>query len=392
MRIAYFDILSGISGDMTLGACVSAGVPFEWLQDELKKLPLEGYTISQRLLDRSMISAVKIDVAPQQGMHDHHHRGYHDIASIIDASVLSPSVKALARKMFLRLAEAEARVHNTTVEKVHFHEVGAVDSIVDIVGVAICIEYLQVDGIYTSVVRTGSGGTVETQHGTMPIPTPATVEILRDYPVELTEIPFELTTPTGATIVATLSNGVMDRSRSMEIEAIGYGAGGREIPGTANMLRLLIGRIPDNAGDERLLQFETNIDDMNPELFPHVISRLLEAGANDAWLTHIEMKKGRPAQLLSVLAAEHLRQRVLALLYAETTTSGVRVFPVSRNILPRTIENVETRFGILAVKCIGSGEHLRRVPEYEECARIARDHNLPLIQVYRQIEEDLLSQ
>ncbi|PLX30675.1 MAG: TIGR00299 family protein [Ignavibacteria bacterium] len=392
MRIAYFDILSGISGDMTLGACVSAGVPFDMLRDELRKLPLSGYSISQRLLDRSMISAVKIDVLPDDGVHEHHHRGFGDIAAIIDASSLSDTVKADARAMFLRLAEAEAHVHNTTVDKVHFHEVGAVDSIVDIVGVAICMDYLNVDRIHTSAVRTGSGGTVQTQHGTMPVPTPATIEILKDYPIELTDIPFELTTPTGATIVATLSDGVMDRSIPMHIEAIGYGAGGREIPGTANMLRLLVGRIADELEDEeQLLQFETNIDDMNPELFPHVIARLLETGAKDAWLTHIEMKKGRPAQMLSALAAKELRQDILNVLYSESTTAGVRIIPVSRHKITRSSESVETRFGKVLVKSIGAGEHLRRVPEYEECLRIAREHNLPLIQIYRQIEKDLSS-
>jgi uncharacterized protein (TIGR00299 family) protein len=391
MKIAYFDILSGISGDMTLGACVSAGVPFESLRDELKKLPLQGYSISERPLTRNMIHAVKIDVEMDSGTHEHHHRGYLDIVRIIDDSTLTDTVKERAKDMFLNLAKAEAHVHDTTVEKVHFHEVGAVDSIVDIVGVAICMDLLQVDRVYTSAVRTGSGGFVETQHGRMPVPTPATIEILKDYSVELTDIPYELTTPTGATIVATLSAGLLDRSLPFKIASIGYGAGGKDIPGTPNMLRLLVGSIPDVDEAERLLQLETNIDDMNPEFYPHIISTLLDAGANDAWVTNVQMKKGRPAQVLSVLCSESLREIVLAILYAESTTTGVRIQQVWRHKLHREVRMFDSRFGSVAVKVIHNGEHVRNVPEYEECLRIARERNLPLIQVYRQIEQDLSS-
>ena len=391
MRIAYFDIISGISGDMTLGACVDAGVSFEVLRDELRTLPLEGYTLTRRTISRSHISAVKIDVDIVGGGAEHHHRGYSDIVRIIDGSRLSEHVRESAKAMFLTLARAEAHVHGSTVEEVHFHEVGAVDSIVDIVGTAICLDLLGIERVYTSAVRTGSGATVQTQHGRMPVPAPATIEILRDYPVALTDIPHELTTPTGATIVATLSEGVLDGDVPFTVSAVGYGAGSKDIPGTPNLLRLLVGSIPDAPQGERLLQLDTNIDDMPPELLPHVIERLLESGARDAWLTPVLMKKGRPAHVLSVLADEAHRETLLGVMYAETSTLGIRVQPVARRILPREQQRADTRFGQVTVKVIHHGEHRIRVPEYEECRRIARERNLPLIQVYRQMTADLSS-
>ncbi|MBN1446726.1 MAG: nickel pincer cofactor biosynthesis protein LarC [Bacteroidetes bacterium] len=389
MKIAYFDILSGISGDMTLGACVSAGVSFDFLRDELRKLPLEGYAISQRSVTRNGIHAVKIDVLMDSGSHEHHHRGYPEIAELIGASTLPASVRERATAMFLILARAEAHVHDTTVEKVHFHEVGAIDSIIDIVGTAICIEALGIESVYTSPVRTGSGGTIRTQHGIMPVPAPATMEILKEYPVELTDIPHELTTPTGATIVATLSAGIMDRAVPLTISAIGYGAGSKEITGTPNLLRLLVGNLPVAGQDEQLLQLETNIDDMNPELYPSIFEHLFDAGACDVWLTPVLMKKGRPAHVLSVLAPETQREQMLGILYAESTTAGVRMRQVQRHALPREIRQVETRFGTVSVKVIGTGEQRRQVPEYEECRRIAQERKLPLIQTYQQILQDL---
>ncbi len=389
MKTAYLDIISGISGDMTLGAFVSAGVPFEKLKAELAKLPLEGYDITQRTLMRNMVAAVKIDVTMDAGTHEHHHRGLRDIEEIITGSTLSASVQQRALDMFGHLARAEAKVHDTTAEKVHFHEVGAVDSIVDIVGVAICMELSGIERLYTSPVRTGSGGFVETQHGRMPVPTPATVELLTGYPVELTDVPYELTTPTGATIVATLSDGMLAPDTGFVTESVGYGAGGRDIPGMPNMLRLLIGRVQDDTSDETLLQFDTNIDDMNPELFPWVIERMLAAGVNDVWLTPIQMKKGRPAMLLSVLAPVALRERVLALLYAETSTTGVRVQHVRRHKLARAQRRCMTRYGEVTAKAVGEADAMLLLPEHEECRRIADERNLPLIQVYRDVEQDL---
>jgi uncharacterized protein (TIGR00299 family) protein len=433
MRIAFFDIVSGISGDMTLGACIGAGVPFEQLTAELRKLPLEGYRIERREVVRSMISAVKVDVivhvhehaCPPESAeggrrreHEHEyehvhenehvdepgggarqcavferehekHRGYLEIKHIIDASSLSDRVKQTAQSMFLNLARAEAAVHNTTIEQVHFHEVGAVDSIVDIVGTAICMDILGVERVYSSPVRTGSGGVIRTQHGMMPVPAPATVELLKGYPMELTDIPHELTTPTGATIITTLSAGVLDRGTPMRIEAVGYGAGTKEFAGLPNTLRLVIAEIDMDARDERLTLLETNIDDMNPELYPYVLERLLEAGARDAWLTPVLMKKGRPAHVLSVLADASSQDVLTGILMNETSTTGVRMQTIMRRKLPREIARIETSYGEVAVKVITRGGGLTYVPEFEECRRIAQERNLPLIEVYKRIESDL---
>ncbi len=431
MRIAFFDIVSGISGDMTLAACVGAGVPFEQLVSELQKLPLEGYRIEQREVTRSMISAVKIDVVlEEEGIrsdvdpdhdhelgheieidhelahthgHDHSHghshthahrhhgkqRGYIEIVELIDASTLGEGVKDSAKAMFLNLAKAEAKVHNTTVEEVHFHEVGAVDSIVDIVGTAICMDILDVERVYSTPVRTGNGGVIRTQHGMMPIPAPATVELLKDYPIELTDIPHELTTPTGATIVVSLSSGVLERTASLRVRSIGYGAGTKEFAGLPNMLRLVVADIDLDARDEKIVLLETNIDDMNPELFPYVLERLLSAGARDAWLTPVLMKKGRPAHVVSVLASLDLRDVLVEILMNETSTTGVRMQTVERRILPRSTESVSTSFGDVMVKVIERSGAVHRVPEFEECRRIAQQRNLPLIEVYKQIETEL---
>ena len=414
MRIAFFDTVSGISGDMTLAACIGAGVSFDDLVAELRKLPLEGYRMERRDVLRSNIAAVKVEVVVHVHEHEHKHkhgdsahedvhvhvhvhekhRGYLEIKQIIDASTLSDSVKQSALAMFLNLAKAEAAVHKTTVEDVHFHEVGAVDSIVDIVGTAICMDMLGVDRVYSTPVRTGSGGTVRTMHGVMPVPAPATVELLKGYPIELTDIPHELTTPTGATIISTLSSGVMDRSTPMRIEAIGYGAGTKEFAALPNMLRLVIAEIDediprDEATDEKLALLETNIDDMNPELFPYVLERLLEAGARDAWLAPVLMKKGRPAHVLSVLADNSLRDALIGILMNETSTTGVRMQSVQRRRLPRESAIIPTSFGELRVKVITREGGASFVPEFEECRRFARERNLPLIEVYRRLEAEL---
>ncbi|MBR9976475.1 MAG: nickel pincer cofactor biosynthesis protein LarC, partial [Bacteroidetes bacterium] len=317
-------------------------------------------------------------------------RGYREIVELIDASTLAESVRERARAMFLNLAKAEARVHDMPIEEVHFHEVGAVDSIIDIVGTAICIDILGVDAVYSTPLRTGSGTVIRTQHGMMPVPAPATMELLKGYPVELTALPYELTTPTGATIIATLSSGVLARDCVLRVDAIGYGAGTKEFPELPNMLRLVVGEIDTPSTDEALLLLETNIDDMNPELYPYVLERLLETGARDAWLTPVLMKKGRPAHVLTVLGDEAHRDILLSLLWNETSTTGVRIQTVTRRILPRSVEQVQTRFGAVTVKGIQRDGTQLCVPEFEECRRIARERNLPLIEVYHMIEYDIM--
>jgi pyridinium-3,5-bisthiocarboxylic acid mononucleotide nickel chelatase len=386
MRIAYFDTLAGISGDMTLGAFLSAGVPIDVLVNELKKLNVPGYEVSASHIKRNGIGATKFDVVISDA--PSYHRHLSNINAIIDQSNLSATVKENAKKIFHEVAVAEAAVHHSTIEKVHFHEVGAIDSIVDIVGTAICLEQLGIERVYSSPVKVGSGGTVNTQHGTMPVPTPATMEILKGYPIVLTEIPFELTTPTGAAIIKALSAGTIPFEQ-ITIRSIGYGAGSRELQAVPNLLRLVIGDIADERERDEVVSIETNIDDMNPEILPYVIEKLIGAGALDAFLIPIIMKKGRPAQLLSVLAARETLDAMLSILFRETTTIGVRIQHVERRKLPRSQKQVQTSLGTVSVKAVTTEGIERLIPEFEECRRLATQKNIPLVEVYRILEHDL---
>jgi len=386
MRIAYFDTISGISGDMTLGAFVSAGISIDELISELQKLKLAGFELSAQHITRNGIVAVKVDVIISE--QPHYHRHLKDIKTLVDKSDLSLNVKERAKKIFYEVAVAEAKVHSIGIEKVHFHEVGAIDSIVDIVGVSICLEKLDIQAVYSSPIKVGNGGMVNTQHGMLPVPTPATMEILKDYPIVLTDVPFELTTPTGAAIVKALSQGVLTTEK-IKVTAIGYGAGGREIEQLPNLLRVLIGEMePEYLADE-IVSIETNIDDMNPEIYPYVIEKLLAAGAHDAYLIPIVMKKGRPGILLSVLVERVKIERILEIIYRETTTLGVRIQPIERKKLPRIHKQMNTSFGIVSVKVIMvEGKEQLRV-EFEECKRIASEKNIPLTEVYRILEHEL---
>jgi uncharacterized protein (TIGR00299 family) protein len=386
MKIAYFDTISGISGDMTLSAFVSAGISIDDLISELQKLKLNGFELSVRHIIRNGIVAVKVDVIISE--QPHYHRHLKDIETLIDKSELSLNVKERAKKIFHEVAIAEAKVHNTSIEKVHFHEVGAIDSIVDIVGVSICLEKFGIQAVYSSPIKVGNGGMVKTQHGMLPIPTPAAMEILKDYPVVLTNVPFELTTPTGAAIVKALSRGMLITEK-IQVSTIGYGAGGREIEQLPNLLRILIGEIePEYLADE-IVSIETNIDDMNPEIYPYVIEKLITAGAHDAYLIPIVMKKGRPGIILSVLVERAKIERILGVVFRETTTLGVRIQPVERKKLHRAHKQMNTSFGIISVKVITvEGKEQLRV-EFEECKRIALEKNVPLAEVYRILEREL---
>lgn len=386
MKIAYFDTIAGISGDMTLGAFVSAGVPFDTLHDELKKLDLPGYELSARHITRSGIVATKVDVTISE--QPKYHRHLKDINQLIEKSRLSENVKATAKKIFYEVAVAEAAVHHSTLEKIHFHEVGAIDSLVDIVGTAICLDALGIEKVYSSPIRLGSGGFVKTQHGTMPIPTPATVEILKGYPTILTEVPYELTTPTGAAIIKALSGGTLLLER-MVVRSVGYGSGTRDIEEVPNLLRVFIGEPDPGYGSDEIVSIETNIDDMNPEILPHVVEKLLAAGAHDAYLVPILMKKGRPGFLLSTLVERSRVDGILAIMFRETTTLGVRMHAVERRKLTRGQKQVSSSLGTVMVKTVVIDGHDRLVPEFEECKRLATEKNLPLIEVYRILEKEL---
>jgi pyridinium-3,5-bisthiocarboxylic acid mononucleotide nickel chelatase len=386
MRIAYFDTVGGVSGDMTLAAFVSAGLPIDDLAGEIAKLDLPGVELEGSHLRRSGITAVRIDVtisAPQG-----HGRHLGDILALIDGSSLSARVKEASGKIFRVVAEAEAKIHDSTPEKIHFHEVGALDSIVDIVGAAICLEKFGIDAVYSSPVKLGSGGFVESEHGKLPIPGPAAAEILRGYPTVLTDIPYELTTPTGAAIIKAMSSGVLSAER-IRVEAIGYGAGMREVPQVPNLLRIMVGELLPLQNEEELVVIETNIDDMNPEIYPYVLEELLSHGAKDAYLTPLIMKKGRPGVLLSALAARSDLDAVLHVFFTQTTTLGIRMHTVERRTLGRNQREVKTGLGSVRVKVISLDGKERLVPEYEECKRLAAEKKVPLVEVYRILERDL---
>jgi len=386
MRIAYFDTIAGISGDMTLGALISAGVSFDELNTELQALGIGGFELQARHIERNGMVAIKVDVIISE--QPHYHRHIKDIEELIDKSSLTQHVKERSKKIFREVAIAESKVHNTPIEKVHFHEVGAIDSLVDIVGISICLEKLGIQAVYSSPIKVGNGGTVKSQHGALPVPTPATMEILKDYPILLTDIPFELTTPTGAAIIKALSQGMLTLEK-IQISAIGYGAGGREIELLPNLLRVFIGNLEPNYIADEVVSIETNIDNMNPEIYPYVIEKLISAGANDAYLIPILMKKGRPGIILAALAERANIDRILEIFFRETTTLGVRIQPVERKKLPRGTKQVQTHFGIVSAKVIMvDGKEQLRV-EFEECKRIASEKNLPLGEVYRKLENEL---
>ncbi|MBN1292697.1 MAG: nickel pincer cofactor biosynthesis protein LarC [Candidatus Latescibacteria bacterium] len=377
MKTAYFDCLFGVSGDMILGALVSCGVPVNVLTAELKKLNIDGFELKENTVLRSGISAVHIDVLikPQ-----HEHRHLSHIKNIIKSSSLSDTVKSKAVRIFTRLAEAEARVHNTTPEKIHFHEVGALDAIIDVVGACIGLEYLDVEKIVSTPLRLGTG-TVTCEHGVMPVPVPAVVELTKGIPVVRTSYKGELTTPTGAAIVTTLASSYQSLENFIS-EMAGYGSGTRESEEHPNVLRISIGTIQHSPHDDHSVLIETNIDDMNPEIFGFLSDKLLGKGAKDVYMSPIYMKKGRPGTLLSILTDEALKETMLEILFAETTTLGVRITRVSRKVLKRESKTVETEYGPVRVKVAYITGMERFAPEYEDCARIARERNIPLINVY----------
>lgn len=388
MKIAYFDTIAGISGDMTLGAFVSAGVSLDVLITEIGKLNLKGVELNASHRERNGIAAVKVEVVLSAG--SNHHMNLEEIISLIDESSLSVRVKQDAKKIFMEVARAEAKVHNTTVGKIHFHEVGALDSIVDIVGAAICLEQCGIEQVYSSPVKLGSGGFVDTDHGKLPIPGPAVVEILRNYPTMLTDIPYELTTPTGAAIIKATSSGILTNEQ-LKIDSVGYGAGTREMADVPNILRVIIGELEAVKSDEEILLVETNIDDMNPEIVPFVIEKLLASGANDAYITSVIMKKGRSGLLLSAIVGRRNLDEIVKVIFTQTTTLGVRIHAVWRKILSREQRRVNSSFGEIVVKAVVYNGQERYIPEYEECLRIAEEKGIPLLQVYRTLEKEFSS-
>jgi pyridinium-3,5-bisthiocarboxylic acid mononucleotide nickel chelatase len=373
--IAYFDCFSGISGDMTLGALVDGGLPIEVLRSELAKLGLPGYTLSGEKVQRSGLAATKVHVVLDEKEQPTRHLA--DISRIINGSSLSSTVKQKSLSIFQRLAEVEAKVHGTTPEKVHFHEVGAVDALVDIVGSVIGIEHLGITEIISSPLNVGSG-TVHTSHGKLPVPAPATAELLKGIPLYSSSITFELTTPTGAAIISTLAS-FFGPLPQMSMDRIAYGAGNKDLPGRPNVLRIMLGKTDPLYADDTATVIETNIDDMSPQIYDHLIRTLMAQGALDVYLTPIIMKKSRPAVLLSVLTDTAHRDVLLNTIFRETTSIGIRIHEVGRRKLDREVRTVDTRYGKVRIKISRRGSEVLTVtPEYDDCRRIAEEMQVPL--------------
>jgi uncharacterized protein (TIGR00299 family) protein len=390
--IAYFDCFSGISGDMTLGAFLDLGVPLKYLKTQFETLPVSGFDLSVGTVTRNGICAKSVAVTVTD---DATSRNYKKITAIIEKSPLDSKVKETSLKIFEKIARAESQIHRCPKEQVHFHEVGGIDALIDIVGTALCVDYLGIKKVLASPIPLGSGF-VTCQHGTLPVPAPATLEILKGVPVRGTKVPHELVTPTGAAIIVTLAHS-FEEMPDMIIEKTGYGAGKRDLETIPNLLRIVIGnptglheKTRDWLKEDRILMVETCIDDMNPEVFGFLMDRLFEIGALDVYWIPIFMKKNRPATMVNVLCPEELCERVMNCILSETTSTGVRYYPAKRRMLLREPIVVKTSFGEIAAKrLIELDGSARIVPEYEICKKIAIEKKLPLRVVYDTILKSL---
>ena len=425
LKIAYFDCFSGISGDMCLGAFVDAGVSLQKMKRELKKIPIRGYELHAKKVKRAGFVATKVDVIERakskeqraesnnppnppltplypplvrgelkggEGGFEHRAKRWKDIEKIINNSVLSQEVKQKGLKVFKCLFEAEAKVHGEKFNNIHLHELGAVDCIVDVFGTIIGLDILGVKKVYSSPINIG-GGSVKTKHGILPVPAPATAEILGGVPVYSTDMLFELTTPTGAAILKGLS-AKFGGIPSMNIEKTGTGAGSKNFKDRPNVLRLFIGEMCEDEGYHspiplpQITVIEANIDDMNPQIYEYVMEKLFKEGALDVFLTQILMKKGRPGIKLAVLSKVADRELLIKTILRETTTIGLRFYEVNRMVLQRETKLVNTEFGKVRVKFSRFGnEILKAIPEYADCKRIAKKLKIPLIEVMEKIKK-----
>lgn len=383
MKIALLDCFAGISGDMTLGSLIDAGVPLEYLNSEIGKLGLKDFEIKAEKTQRHHISATKAKVTFDEK--NQPERKYLSIKSMIENSGLSKMVKNKSLQAFKILGEAEAKIHDKNLNDIHFHEVGAVDSIIDLVGSIIGFEYLGIEKIYGMPVPLGTGFT-KTDHGMIPVPSPAAVEILKNYPVLHKNSDFEMTTPTGATLLKLLVNEITSVNLRYKPKNISYGAGAKQTKDWPNLLRLIIAEQELKNNTENLLMIETNVDDMNPELIPFVMEKILKIGAKDVFLTNIIMKKGRPAIKISILTNPNIEAEIEKILFENTTTIGIRKYPVSRKTLPRSSKTIKTQFGDLIVKEIElNGKKIYR-PEFEACRQLAEKNGIKISKIYHLVE------
>jgi pyridinium-3,5-bisthiocarboxylic acid mononucleotide nickel chelatase len=380
MRLAYFDCFSGISGDMTLGAIVDAGCAADHLRAELQRLNVPGWQLSAERVWKNGMAATYVKVKAE----DHQkHRSLTTILEILSASHLSPSVRDRAAAVFVKLGEAEARVHDTAVDKIHFHEVGAIDAIVDIVGACIGFAALGIDNFASSPLNVG-GGTVKMAHGVLPVPAPATASLLTGKPTYSNGVQRELVTPTGAAIVATLCDSFGPQP-AMTVNAIGYGAGTADLESQPNVLRIMVGEAAEKGVpgyEEEIVVIEANLDDMNPQIYGYVQEKAFAAGALDVYTTPVQMKKNRPGTLLTILCKPSDTNALMSLIFAETTTFGARTYRAQRRALPRESVNVSTTYGDVRVKLSRvNGRVLHVAPEFDDCRKLAAEKNVPLQQV-----------
>lgn len=427
MKILYYDCFSGISGDMNLGALIDLGVSEGNLISGLNSLGLEGWKISIEKEQRHGITGTKVTVHTEELSqdeslhhdhdhhshhshedHDHHfhdkhhdseeiqshrhHRNFNDIKTIIDRSTLSLKVKSSALDIFGKIAEAESEVHNKPVDEIHFHEVGAVDSIIDVVGAAICIDALGVDKVFVSEIELGSG-TIKCEHGTLPVPAPATAKLLKGFPVHTGGVRFEATTPTGAAILAAFAEKAPD-DLQFSIISTGYGVGQKDNPALPNILRVYLAEVTENRHTtHNSFLVECNVDDMNPELADYITGRLLGCGAPDVCFIPVIMKKTRPAFIISVICEEEHLPAVREILFTESTTLGLRIIPFRKETLKREMVEVQTKYGVVSVKKSYFEGRLATVkPEADQCAALAAKNKVPMKEVIREATERANSQ
>ena len=383
MRVLCYDCFSGISGDMNLGAMLDLGIEESYLKSELDKLNLRGWELKVEKAQKHGIHGTKVTV--KQTKHEHAHRHLSDIEKIIDGSSLGGDVKELSMKIFRKIAVAEAKVHGIPVEEVHFHEVGAIDSIVDITGAAICFAALNPDAVFVSEIELGSGF-VKCDHGNLPVPAPATAEIVKGMPVRTGGVGFEATTPTGAAILSALGT-EFGSTQAVKITRTGYGVGHKEHPDIPNLLRVSLGETASNsATGHKALLIESNIDDMNPEFYDHISERLFKAGASDVYFSQIIMKKGRPGVVLKVICETGIEDAVKDIIFKESTTLGIRIFEFRKETLAREFGKISTVYGEITIKkSFYENLPVSVKPEYEDCKRIASEKGIPVKEVYNHV-------
>ena len=390
-RVLYFDCFSGISGDMVLGAMLDAGLPFESLKTALGSLAMSGYDVQVKRVVRAGVSATKFVVEEHQSTNTHPHRHLSGIFKLVDQSALSASARDRAKAMFQRLAEVEASIHDMPVEKVHLHEVGALDSIIDIVGAVHALEWFGADRIVSSPLNVG-GGTVKAAHGTIPVPAPATVKLLGDAPIYSGEVQKELVTPTGALIVSTYATS-FGPVPAMNVEHVGYGAGDNDFPQNPNVLRVLMGREAVSASPTRVVVIECEIDDMNPQIFGVVMEKLYAAGALEVFYVPVQMKKNRPGTLLTAIVPPGKREAAAEIIFRETTTIGLRYMDVDRECLAREIVRVQTPIGEVRFKVASRhGRVLNAQPEFEDLAKLSNERGIPVKEVQALAQKAWLEQ